>query len=223
MQQSSFVTTKSEYTALGQKALTPIVIIGVGATGSNIAVALTRTGFTDITIYDYDVVEAKNINNQAFYPSMVGMAKTEALEKLLKAINPEINLKIFGKFDENSSFTEESGVFLCVDKGRRPILDTLLQNCNVSHLIETRISTDEYIITSTDIRNREHLEKLLETLPTLEEEEHVSEDSLSPCKEVMGTFVVAAQCANHAVSFLKTRPKGIMYYVCTDANTIDKK
>ncbi|PKN31600.1 MAG: thiamine biosynthesis protein ThiF [Deltaproteobacteria bacterium HGW-Deltaproteobacteria-18] len=65
-----------------------IGIIGAGGLGSNCAVHLVRSGFTDIVLADADVVEASNLNRQHFTLVQVGCPKVAALRDNLLAINP---------------------------------------------------------------------------------------------------------------------------------------
>jgi len=87
-------------------------IAGCGGLGSNIAVALARSGVGNLILVDFDVVELSNLNRQYYFQSDVGELKALALANHLKAINPEINLivhiqklqpkeisKIFGDVD----------------------------------------------------------------------------------------------------------------------------
>ena len=92
-----------------------IHIIGCGSVGSTVAELLARFGLTKITLYDFDIVEPKNLANQIFRQKHVGMAKVEALFCMLQEINPEIAsvIKI-----ETGGYTGQrlSGyVFVCVD------------------------------------------------------------------------------------------------------------
>lgn len=65
-------------------------IIGIGAIGSTIAVNLARMGVPQLSLYDFDHVEPKNISNQQYFQKDVGKTKLEALTDTLKEINPEI-------------------------------------------------------------------------------------------------------------------------------------
>ena len=58
----------------------PITIIGAGAIGSHVAVALAKMGCGDLTIWDKDVVSEHNYPNQLFLHEMNG----EITENLLK-------------------------------------------------------------------------------------------------------------------------------------------
>ena len=56
----------------------PIHIIGAGATGSRIWLALVELGLTNISIYDFDDVEAHNLANQIYLNEDIGSAKIDA-------------------------------------------------------------------------------------------------------------------------------------------------
>ena len=68
----------------------PIHIIGVGATGSFVAMELARMGCPVLNIYDFDDVEIHNIPNQYYDNGDLGKLKAEALAEKLKLINPNI-------------------------------------------------------------------------------------------------------------------------------------
>ena len=70
-----------------------IGLAGAGGLGSNIAVCLALSGFKRFELVDYDAVELKNLNRQYYFLSEVGQAKVEALEKRLRLINPDIQIK----------------------------------------------------------------------------------------------------------------------------------
>ncbi len=60
-----------------------VSVIGVGATGSRIAIGLAKLGISKIDIWDPDKIEAHNIPNQAFGNNHVGRLKTEALAEII--------------------------------------------------------------------------------------------------------------------------------------------
>ncbi|MCL2284893.1 MAG: ThiF family adenylyltransferase [Firmicutes bacterium] len=91
-----------------------IHIIGCGSVGSTVAELLVRFGLTKLTLYDFDIVEPKNLANQMYRQEHVGMVKVEALTDILCEVNPEIKNAI----KTVPGYTEQklSGyVFLCVD------------------------------------------------------------------------------------------------------------
>ena len=75
-----------------------LVILGCGATGSNIAMLAARMGFVEFQLWDADVVESHNLPNQVFDNCQIGTSKVLALEQKLKAFNPEIKVTVFNRF-----------------------------------------------------------------------------------------------------------------------------
>lgn len=65
-----------------------IGIAGLGGLGSNIALALVRSGIGRLVLADFDRVELSNINRQAYFLRDIGKRKTEALAEILREINP---------------------------------------------------------------------------------------------------------------------------------------
>ena len=61
-----------------------ITIIGVGSSGSFIALTLAKMGFKDIEIIDFDKVELHNIPNQFYRMKDICKYKVEALKDIIK-------------------------------------------------------------------------------------------------------------------------------------------
>jgi sulfur carrier protein ThiS adenylyltransferase len=71
-----------------------IGIAGAGGIGSNCAMMLVRSGFSNFTIVDFDRVEPSNLNRQMYTPVHIGRMKVECLREILLTINPEVSIKI---------------------------------------------------------------------------------------------------------------------------------
>lgn len=61
----------------------PITIIGAGAIGSFTCLALSKMGFDNITVWDYDTIEIENMNCQFYRLGDVGKPKVQALKELV--------------------------------------------------------------------------------------------------------------------------------------------
>jgi sulfur carrier protein ThiS adenylyltransferase len=72
---------------------TRVGMAGAGGLGSNIAVALVRSGFRHLEIVDFDLLEAKNLNRQYYFLNEVGRPKVEALAERLREINPAVEVE----------------------------------------------------------------------------------------------------------------------------------
>ncbi len=70
-----------------------IGIVGAGGLGSNCAMHLVRSGFSDLILADPDVVEPSNLNRQHFTLAQVGRPKALALRDNLMAVNPDARVK----------------------------------------------------------------------------------------------------------------------------------
>lgn len=68
-------------------------IAGAGGLGSNCATALVRTGFRNLRIIDFDVIEGSNLNRQFYFSGQVGRLKVETLRENLALINPAVNIE----------------------------------------------------------------------------------------------------------------------------------
>jgi len=69
-------------------------IAGLGGLGSQVAVALARTGFGRLVLADFDVVEPSNLNRQQYFVDQIGLPKVEALAHNLRRINPYVDLEL---------------------------------------------------------------------------------------------------------------------------------
>lgn len=135
---------------------TPVHIIGVGATGSWLALALAKLGIQDITVWDYDTIEEHNVPNQLYSLPDVGMGKVEALRHYIRAVTgTEIKAK-------NTKFTNQrlrGIVFLMVDsmEQRKLIWENAIKmKQSVELLVEPRMGLDVgrvYNVIPTDLNH----------------------------------------------------------------------
>lgn len=69
-------------------------VAGVGGLGSNVALALARSGIGRLILADFDVVEPSNLNRQAYFVEHLGMPKTEAIKELIHRANPYVDIDV---------------------------------------------------------------------------------------------------------------------------------
>ncbi|HMF32073.1 MAG TPA: ThiF family adenylyltransferase [Candidatus Lokiarchaeia archaeon] len=87
-----------------------VLILGVGGIGSHVAVACGRLGVGQVTLVDYDRVEASNLNRQVLYmPSDVGKEKAAAALNALQfhSLGTDVhahNFDIFEQWQDTCSF-----------------------------------------------------------------------------------------------------------------------
>jgi sulfur carrier protein ThiS adenylyltransferase len=69
-------------------------IAGLGGLGSQVAIALARTGVGTLVLADFDLVEPSNLNRQQYFVEQIGVHKGEALSQTLRRINPYLQLDL---------------------------------------------------------------------------------------------------------------------------------
>ena len=101
----------------------PVVIIGVGAIGSQLAEMLAKLGVLRLTLIDFDEVDTINLATQGFYEAEVGTSKVAAVENRLRAINSQVAVEASCEAYNPEQILPKSVVICCVDsiKTRREI------------------------------------------------------------------------------------------------------
>ena len=90
----------------------PIHVIGCGSVGSWTALTLAKMGATQLTLWDFDVVEEHNIPNQVYRPADVGRPKVEALAEIIGAMTGRAPSNRNRRFD---GFADQGIVIVAVD------------------------------------------------------------------------------------------------------------
>ena len=135
-----------------------IHVIGVGATGSFVVQTLVRFGVKKIHIYDNDIYEAHNVNNQSIFQKHCGISKVAAQAEICKEINPEVEIIEHEKFVEPADIEKMSGyVFLLVDtmKCRKELFESIKKNDKINWYWESRLGSDQGRVYSLPINNPE--------------------------------------------------------------------
>ena len=145
-------------------------VIGTGSVGSYVMMFLVRHGITDITVWDYDIVESHNITNQMFYESQIGMPKVEAINDICKAINDKVSIT---RRPKGWNGERLSGyVFLCVDSVelRKKILEENRFNKSIEAVFDFRTTLLEGQCYFADWSKEEDKEDILATMRFSDEE-----------------------------------------------------
>ena len=176
---------------------TPFTIIGAAATGSWLALSLAKLGITDITVYDFDVIEEHNVPNQAFGIHHIGDTKVESLKNIIVDDTGTV-IKV-----KNEEFTTQrlSGiVFLMVDsmKARKLLWEySAKMNSAVKLLVEPRMGLDSGRVYNVNPMDMNHIKRYEECFYTDEEAE------VSACGTSMTVITtalsVASQCARSLI------------------------
>jgi len=143
------------------KQLSKITIIGVGSTGSFIALNLAKLGFNNIKVIDYDKVEAENIPNQFYREQDIGKLKTEAIKEIIKDFTgTEIEVENV-KIDKDYNFDCELNeiIIFCLDNmPSRKLIYEKIKDIPIK-IIDTRMGGEGYQIYSVDLTDEEGKEK----------------------------------------------------------------
>lgn len=95
-----------------------IFMAGVGL-GSQIAIAMTRIGFSDFILADGDTFSESNLNRQHCFIKDLGKNKALVTKKYIKSINPSSNVKVFKHFlkekDLKKYVKESDYIINCID------------------------------------------------------------------------------------------------------------
>ena len=89
-------------------------VIGVGATGRQVALQLAAIGIQHLYLYDHDLVDPNNVTTQCYRAADIGKAKVKVMAKDIRAIDSEIDLHTFPRKYAMSDFLGDV-CFCCVD------------------------------------------------------------------------------------------------------------
>lgn len=195
-------------------------IIGCGSVGSVVAENIARFGITDITLYDFDIVEAKNVANQMFTQKDVGRPKVDALADILKDINPDIekSLKL-----EHNGYTNQrlSGyIFLCVDNIdlRREIATKSKNNFYIKAFFDFRTRLTDAQHYAADWKDKAMVEDFIATM-AFTHEEAMESTPVSACNTVLSVAptvrAIVAYGVTNFINFVKGEP--LKKLILTDA------
>lgn len=182
-----------------------INIIGCGSVGSTVAENLARCGIREIALFDFDIVEDKNIVNQMFTTKHVGMSKVDALEQILLDINPDIQIT---KYPKGWVGQKLSGIIiLCVDsiEIRRQIVEKHMDSEFVRAILDFRTtlkSAQHYAANWASYKEREILLNSMQ----FSHEEASEETPMSACGGILGVATtvraISALGVNNLINFI---------------------
>lgn len=123
---------------------TPITVIGAGGIGSWSTFALAKMGFSNITVYDSDMVDIVNVGNQLYGFNDVGLTKVGALSIWCENVGSKINA-ISRKFVPEDGKNLKGIVILAVDsmEARKMLNDSIPQDC---FLIDGRMGAEKILL-----------------------------------------------------------------------------
>lgn len=149
----------------------PVHVIGCGAIGSNVAEQLTRIGVEKLEIWDFDIVEPKNVTNQNFKDGDVGALKVDAVEEMCKEINSTMKIRKH-KSGIKAPYIVNGYIFLCVDNIdlRREIVQANANNPNCIGFFDFRMRLTDAQHYFAERCKEDQVENLLNTMNFSHEE-----------------------------------------------------
>ncbi len=94
-----------------------ILVVGLGGVGGYVLETLTRSGFQNFIIVDYDLIDITNLNRQIISDTTnIGTLKVDAWEQRMKKINPLVKVVAINKrLDSDVSFLFNEEIDYIVD------------------------------------------------------------------------------------------------------------
>lgn len=152
-----------------EKCSDRIHIIGCGAVGSTIAENIARLGLTNISLYDFDIVEPHNVANQMFYATDIGKYKVDAVKESIEKINPDIttengSLQLFKKGYVGQRLS--GYVFLAVDNIdlRRQICEDNAANSEIKGIFDVRVGLESAQHFAADWSKTKDIDNLISSM-----------------------------------------------------------
>lgn len=186
-----------------------IHIIGCGAIGSTIAEMLTRLGFQELNLYDFDVVSDHNITNQMYDMSQIGMAKVDALEQILTRINPDLQIN-----KHSAGWNQMCGlrgyVFIAVDsiELRKTIVNEIKYNRDVKYVTDCRMRLTDAQCYAADWSDESEIDALIGSMNFTSEEAKAA-TPVSACGTTLSVTptvrTIVSLCCSNLINFIKTR------------------
>ncbi len=178
----------------------PALVIGAGATGNMVALELAKLGLTQLSVVDFDKLEAVNIANQLSYDlADVGKYKVDALQDRIEQATRTNIMVHKDRIGPAAGRLTHKVVFFCIDtmKDRKAIWQHNIGKISrVEWLIDLRINTRNAIIYSFDPRNPIHRREY-ENPETLYDDSTVPVE-LGSCGATMSMGPTAALAASMA-------------------------
>ena len=180
------INTKSFSVIDKDKIKGNIHVVGVGALGSRVVENLVRLNLASkIVVYDMDVVEEKNLNNQVYLRKHIGMPKVEAMRDYALEIDSDAKLRIKNKKVEYIRTKNTDIVILAIDnfESRAKILSQIENNPLVISGGISSIGGNFEVI-----RGAENYAKLAREYSALPSGQEYDENDLTPCGSPISIF-----------------------------------
>jgi NAD(P)-dependent dehydrogenase (short-subunit alcohol dehydrogenase family) len=180
-----------------------VTVIGAGGIGAATVVALAKTGFENITVYDFDTVEEHNLPNQLL-PMWVGDQDTLTWKKTTALFHLVHDLADIAITPVNERYTDQplgEIVIFAVDSvdARRSIWGQLQQSMDTLFFLDGRMAITSMDLYAIDIMSEEAAAGYTETLTGKAEE--------LPCTAratMFNSFIIAGHLVALLVAYLNS-------------------
>lgn len=195
------MNVSQQYDICAPHEIGPVIVIGIGSVGSQVAMGLARVGVTDLTIVDADRVESHNVPMSAFGVRDVGLLKVEVMAGRI-AEDTGVRVKAVPCMYTNE--TLKGSVVACVDKmeARMAIWEQVRGNPLVPAFIDTRIANRLVHVHRLRPTNPEHVAFYQRRL-------YPTRDAAPPMCGLHGIIYVTGHAASIAVGSLVAIRQGI--------------
>lgn len=136
---------------------TKILLVGIGGVGSFVFEGLIRSGFTNITIIDNDIIDISNINRQ-----LIANINTIKKNKVDVAYNNSLNINNLANIKPIAMFLDKDNINT-LDKDYDYIIDACDSLNTKFELIKFAYNNNINIISSMGVGNRVDASKLYMT------------------------------------------------------------
>jgi hypothetical protein len=126
--------------------MSDISVVGVGGTGSWVALFSAMSGSPQIKLFDSDHLELHNFNRLPFPISAQGKLKRDAMKDLIRALRPTCSVYGFPNVEVESLSLLEGIVYDCTD--RRAVQTMLQTHCEENNQPYRRVGYDGNHVTT---------------------------------------------------------------------------
>lgn len=135
-----FSATQDVMTALHRLQQSTVMIIGLGAVGSMIAVYLAKCGVSNFIFVDSDKADISNLHRQYYFEQQLGFSKSESLSNELKTINSDVKVNITNRhltedFFDDFGIDNISLIINCADEPSVDITSRIVAKYAMKHNI----------------------------------------------------------------------------------------
>lgn len=120
-------STSEVITKIKELSNKTVMIIGLGAVGSLIAIQLAQLGVSHLIFVDKDCVDESNLHRQYYFEDQIGKLKSKMLKEEILAINPDCHIEIIEDFLTEDFFKQHqisANLDLIVNCADEPNVDT---------------------------------------------------------------------------------------------------